>query len=196
MSSSLLIILVFLDILLLGVVYYLGKKRINPLEIVRELNEERRLLSEMRKNLKEEMSFERKKAKEILDRIMTIGTDIELEVKNSGSIISSEVESVLPTLEEKIEVPLKQLNKKIAVLDKLYQKIKKERKMLNYSLERGEQLTKFFSDKVPYEKVLSEIEDKKYSDARGLLAQGVSPSQVAMELGLAESEVTLLASIG
>ena len=40
MGSSLLIILVFLDVVLLGVVFYLGKKRINPLELVREINEE------------------------------------------------------------------------------------------------------------------------------------------------------------
>lgn len=195
MSSSLLIILLFVDIILLGVIFYLGKKRINPLDIVREISEERRLLLEMNKNFKEEMTAERLRNKEMADKVAAMATDVELEVKNSSQTLRSELDSVMPLFDQQVKEPLDELNKRITVLDGLYRKIQRERKVLNRGLERAEQFVRVFSGKAPYEKVLSEIEDKKFGDAREMLAQGMHPRQVASELGMAESEVVLLASM-
>jgi hypothetical protein len=185
-----------LDVFLLGVVYFLGRQKHSNSQIFLELEEERKILKELQFAVKEEAEIGEQKCREILGRVTAIATDIEMEVKQNGEVINKEVEQIIAKISDQIQEPLKSINIKQASLEALLKKIEKERLVLNKSISRGEKLVKFFNGAVPYEEVLKEIEDKKYSDARQLLTKGFSPNEVASELGLPLSEVMLLASFG
>ena len=194
MGSALLIILILIDLLLLGAVLFLGKKRINPVEIIEEISEERRNMNELRQNFKEEMSIERSKIKEMHSKLTVLGTEIEQEIKQRDTDVSDG--EVVEQILAKVDPPLKKLQKKIVISEKLLKKIEKEKNILKLLLSRAEQLGKFFRKNADYDKILEEIEDRKYGDARSLLAKGMVPKKVAEELGISESEVNLLMTVG
>ena len=196
MSAILLAILIVIDVLLLGVIYYLGKQRINPIEIVKELTEERKVLGELRRAVKEEIGFQDAKGKQIVDKVSTLATEIEMELKAGGATMAQEVDRILANVAARIDEPLQALARKQAALEMLLKRVERERQILVKAVGRGEKIAKFFDKRLPYEDVLEEIEDKKYVDARQLLSQGVPPKQVATELGLPESEVNLLVGLG
>lgn len=196
MSAILLVLLVIIDVALLAVVFFLGRQRVNPVEWLKELTEERRLLGELRRSIQEEMGFHEAKSKQNLDKILKIATDIEWELKSSGQTLGEEAERILGEITVKIEKPMQQLSKRQAGLEQLLKRVDTEKQMLTKALARGEAITQFFNTSLPYHKVLEDIEDKKYLDARHLLAQGMRPQQVAQELGLAESQVKILLGLG
>ena len=78
-------------------------------------------------------------------------------------------------------------------MDSILRRVEEEKATLQRLVARSEKLCQFFDERIPYEEVLAEIEDKKYADARALLARGKSARAVAQELGLSESEVRLVA---
>ncbi len=196
MVTTLLIFLIALDIALLIAVYRISKQRINPLEIIEELTEERRLVSEMRDVVKEELAAGQVKCRDVLDRISTLATEIDEEFKSSRKILTSEMEQVLQELAKRIDVPIQQVTKKQAVIENLLKKVDFHKTTLAKAIDRGEKIVKFFNQKIPYEEILEELEDKKYLDARQLLSKGVPVYQVAKELNIPESEVALLVSVG
>lgn len=196
MDSILLILLIVVDIALLGVVYFLGKQRINPVEIIKEVDEERRRLTELHTTIRDEMKLAQQKSRDLYEKISALANDIEMETKSGGKNLAEEVEQLFGEFSKKIEHPIKQITKKQASMENLLKKASKEKEVLVKILSRGEELIKFFNKNIPYEEVLQEIEDKKYADARHLLSQGLEPDRVAKELNLPESEVSLLAAIG
>ena len=195
MSAILLAIIIVIDVLLLGVIYFLGKQRIDPIELIKELTEERKILTELRKSVKEELGFQEAKGKQILDRITALATEIEMEVKAGGATLTEEVDRILADVAARIDEPLQSLTRKQAALEMLLKRVEKEKQILIKSVARGEKISRFFDTRLPYEEVLEDIEDKKYVDARHLLSQGVPPRQVAHELGMPESEINLLVGL-
>lgn len=195
METAILVILAVLDLVLLGVVYVLGRRQIQPVEILRDLNEERRLLKELRQAVKEELEDGHRRSKEALSRVSTIATEVEMEFRGGRDTLNKEMEEVLREFSSKVEGLLGGLVKKQAMIEKLLKKVETEKAGLVKALDRGDKLVRFFNQNVPYEEVLEEIEDKKYSDARELLSKGIKPNEVAKYLGLPESEVTLIAAV-
>lgn len=195
MQTAILAILALLDLVLLGVVYVLGKRQIQPVEILRDLNEERRLLKELRQAVKEELEDAHRRSHDALRRVSTVATEVEMEFKGGRETMNKEMEEVLKEFSGKVETLLSGLTKKQAMIEKLLKKVETEKAVLGKALERGDKLTRFFNQSVPYEEVLEEIEDKKYSDARELLSKGLKPRDVAKCLGMPEAEVTLIAAV-
>jgi DNA-directed RNA polymerase specialized sigma24 family protein len=78
----------------------------------------------------------------------------------------------------------------------LIKRLGEEKKIVQKIVHKGEQLTKFFSAQVPVERILEELEDKKYSDVRNLLTQGLKPDRIAKELSVPEAEVRMIAQLG
>lgn len=195
METAILIILAVLDVVLLGVVYVLGRRQIQPVDILRDLNEERRLLKELRQSVKEELEDGHRRSKEVLGRVSTIATEVEMEFRGGRDTLNKEMEEVLKEFSAKVEGLLGGLVKKQAMIEKLLKKVETEKTVLAKALDRGDKLARFFTQNVPYEEVLEEIEDKKYSDARELLSRGITPPEVAKYLGLPESEVKLIAAV-
>ena len=80
-------------------------------------------------------------------------------------------------------------------LQALYKDIKKERLEVERVVTKATQILNFFNDKVPYEKILSDIEDKKYIDAKRLLSEGVKTEEIATRLGLPHAQVEIMGSL-
>jgi hypothetical protein len=198
MSNLLLVMLIAIDLILIGLVFIALRRRQAPdiLHVIREMDQEQRLLKEMRDSVKEELEQKHADMKQLYERVAAMATDAEIELKNSGSIVSQEVATVLAEAQRHMEEPLKLMTRHRTRLSALIQKSQEERQILQKSMARAEKLARFFDKRIPYQEVLDEIEDKKYSDARFLLSKGLSPEQVARELGLPASEVQMIASMG
>jgi hypothetical protein len=182
MTPLLLVMLIVLDLALLGAVIWLSRRQDAQVELAMELTEERRLLTELRQSIHEELEAAQSKARATLD-------------KAGGQTIAREMDAVATQLTARFEAPLKELGKRKAGLEALLQKAEREKTVLQKVVARGEKICRFFDERVPYEDVLHEIEDKKYADARKLLARGHAPAAVAVELGMSESEVRLVAGL-
>lgn len=197
MSNLLLVSLIAIDLVLIGLVAMALRRRQSPdmISVLREMDQEHRLLKELRSSIKDDLENKQAEMKQIYEKVTLIATDAEMELKSGANFLTKEIESALAEARQELKEPLELIAKQRTRLSALLQKSQEERQILQKSLSRAEQLSRFFDKKIPYEEVLAEIEDKKYSDARFLLSKGLKPSQVASELGLPESEVTLIAAM-
>ncbi|SMF66380.1 DUF2802 domain-containing protein [Pseudobacteriovorax antillogorgiicola] len=196
MVTLLLVMLVVLDLFLLGLIYFMNKQRFNPVELLKEVSNERKLLKEMRESIQVELQEKYRKAEEIYKKINSLAAEAEVEVKKSTELLSKEMADVLDEFGHRLSNSGEQITRQKTALGATLQRAAKERELLKKVVARGEKLSKFFDRKIPYEEVLEEIEDKKYLDARHLLSKGLTAGEVAQEVGLSESEVCLIASIG
>jgi len=195
MTTLLLATLILLDVGLLAAVVLLSRRQDAQVELVSELTEERRVLTELRATVQEELESAQGKARETLAKVAKLAAEAEQEVKTGGTTIAQEMESVVTELSSKFEAPLKELAKRQAYVETLLKRVDEQKLLLQRLVARGEKICKFFDERVPYEEVLHEIEDKKYADARTMLAKGQTPTAVARELGMSETEVRLVAGI-
>lgn len=196
MEVVLLVVLVFVDLFLLGFVYILSKTKMDSSKVLEGVSEERKILDEMRSSLKEQAESSEVKIKGMIDKVTALVTEAEVEHKEIRTMINETVQGLVKEIEGKFVQPLEAMEQKISVMDRLSRKTSKEKEMLLRALKKGEEITKFFNGKIKYEELLEEIEDKKYSDARLLIAKGLSPEIISRELNMPESEVRLLASVG
>lgn len=196
MTTFLLVALILLDAGLLAAVFLLNRRQEAQVELVAELSEERRMIAELRASVQEELEAAQGKARGMLDKVTKMATEAEMEVKSGGATIAHEMEQIATTLTARFELPLKELSVKQRQVEALLKRLDQEKMMMKNLVARGEKICKFFDERVPYEEVLHEIADKKYSDARALLAKGQSPTQVAHELAMNETEVRILAGLG
>ncbi len=195
MTPILLLALILIDILLIGLVLRLSRKQVVNIEVLSDLTEERRLLTDLRQSVRDELESASQKARDTLEKAARLAAEAELEVRTGGQSISKEVEAAIAAASQELAGPLKEFGRKQAGLEALLRRLDNEKSVLVKLLSRGEKLCQFFDERVPYEEVLAEIEDKKYADARALLARGKNAKVVAHELGLSESEVRLVAGL-
>lgn len=195
MTTTLLVFLVVLDFALLAAVFFLNRRQETQLELVEELTEERRLLTELRQSVHEELEAAHGKARETLEKATRLAAEAEQEVKSGGATIAQEMGAIADQLTQRFEEPLKELARKQSYLETLLRRVDQEKTLLAKLIARGEKICRFFDERVPYQEVLEEIEDKKYSDARSMLAKGKTAHAIAIELGMSESEVRLVAGM-
>lgn len=195
MSAIILGILVVLDLVLLGIVYVLGKRQVQPLEIMQDLAEDRRMLKELRQVVKEELEDGLTRMRSMLERVNTLAAEVEMEIKSSRTSMNKEMEEVLGQFSDNVEKIVGQITRKQSSLEKISRTAEQQGMVLSKSIARGERLAQFFNDRVPYEEVLEEIQDKKYADARELLSKGMMPQEVARYLNMPEAEVSLIAAV-
>lgn len=198
MNQTLLALLIAVDVLLIGLVLLaLRKKQETPASVgmLREIDHEHRLIKEMREAVREDLLQKHAEMKMLYEKVATIATETDMELKSGAHSLAQEMEHVLQDARSRLDEYLTQIDKRRTGFSSLLKKAQEERQLLQKALSRGEKLTKFFDSTVPYQDVLEELEDKKYVDARHMLARGLEPAQIARELGLAESEVQLIASM-
>ena len=195
MITILLIGLVVLDAALLGIVLFMRREQAAHGMAIEELVEERKILEELRQAVHSDLEATQGRTRETMQKISKIAAEAEQEVKMGSASLAAELDSIMSQLSGRFEAPLKELSKKIQLMEKLVKQSQDERRLLGRALSRGEQLTGFFSSKIPYDEILSDIEDKKYVDARAMLAKGVTPESVAEELGMPIAEVRMVAGV-
>ena len=196
MTTILLIVLFVMDFALLALILVSRKKPMrDDVDVTRELAEERRYLTELRTSIQEDLSAAQKRGRDVLERITKIAAEAEQEVRAGSGSIQKELEGIFAQITTKLDEPLSKLSEKQAGIEKLLQRVDRQKALIIKLVERGEKICKFFDQRVSYDEILDEIEDKKYSDARHLLTQGYRPEQVAKDLGISLSEVRLIASV-
>jgi hypothetical protein len=193
--ALILIALIVLDIILLVYVVRIGGRNVVTNNLLVELSEERSMLKELRNDVQEELAHAQKQSQIILERVKVIATEIDHDVKNNSQNIAKEIDSVLTSLAQKLDEPMKEISKKQIAIESLLKRMDREKLVLQKQLDRSEKMCMFLDKKVPYEEVLREIEDKKYQDARQLVAMGQHPDKIAKDLGLSSSEVRIIAGL-
>ena len=187
--------LIIIDIIILFLIYVLNKHRLENIKFFEEMSVERQMLSDLRSSVEEQLKEVEQQNKKYLAKLNQLATEAEQEVKNGVSSIEKEMNNLIAKMSDKIKEQLSEFSNKQAACDVFIKKIEKEKMILQVLLKRAETLIKFFDGRLSYEEILEEIEDKKYQDARKLIAKGYKPETVAKELGLSVSEVKLIAGL-
>ena len=102
MTTLLLIFLVVLDLFLLGLVYFMSKQRFNPIEHLKEIENEKRLLKELRQSMQVELQEKHHHFESLYKKINTLAAEAEVEVRKSSELISKEMADVLDEFSHKL----------------------------------------------------------------------------------------------
>ena len=196
MDVVLLVILILADIVLLGFIYVLSKKKAESPAVLQEIVEERKIINELRASLKDQVGTAQSEIKKQMDKMTVLVTEAEMEHKSTRELVNGETHSLLDGIEDRLNEPVALIKKKCDSVQRAIDKLKMERESLLLAIKKAETLTKFFNKNISYEDILEEIEDKKYVDARHMLSKGFDPTTIASQLNMPESEVELLASFG
>jgi len=195
MSPTLTVFLIVFDVVLLLAVIRLLRQKPADYGMLREVSEEREMLTEIRKSVQEELESARRESQQRLDKMNQIAAEVDQDLKSSSETIASQIEEIAAEITSKLNEPIKKLAKKQLSLESLSHKVDMQRDLLNKSISRAEKICRFFDRNAKYEDIVAEIEDKKYSDALQLIAKGLTPEKIAAEIGLTASEVRLLAGV-
>ncbi len=195
MDTLLLVSLVVLDVLLFGYVYFSSRHKSGERSLLDEIREERKIIEELRVDLKDQMRKAEQKIYEMRDKIIAIASEAEIEHESVKSVFSENSSNIVSQVEAKLEEPIRKINDRCERAHSLLDRINKEREGLTKALKKAETLAKFFNKDLAYKDLLEEIEDHKYVDARQMLSRGVKPDVVATELNMPESEVRLILSL-
>lgn len=196
MTGLLFTVLIVFDIALLAAVFFMNKKQEAHIDLIEDLTEERRLLLELRQSIQEELEAAHHQTSGLVDRMTQLATEAEHEVRSGTETISDEITTIAAELNRKFEQPLEQLTHKQAYMENLLKRIEREKSSLHKLIRRGEKLVHLVKADATYEDIVSELEEKKYDDARQMLARGESHDAIARELGLSPSEIRLVAGLG
>ncbi len=195
MITFLLVFLTILDIGLLALVLYVYQRQRPDFSLLQDITQERNQLAELRQSVHEELESAQNRSRQFLDKINQIAAEAEMEVKSGKDTLTGQLTGIFDEFSKKLDKPLEEINKKQISLEQTFRKIEREKSLLKMLLSRAEKVCKFFDQRVSVDEVMEELEDKKYTDARKLLTQGISVEQVAKDLGMAESEVRLVSGM-
>lgn len=195
MMTAILILLTVADVALVFAFIRLSRRQEAHRQLMMEMTEERALLNDLRSSIRSDLSIAQSQVRAMKDQVQVLATEAELEVKNGVEAISKEVENIISQLGSKLEQPLTEIASKQHYVERLLQRIQGERKAFTRVTERANELARFFQDGVQFDEVLKDLEDKKFSDIRAMVTQGVAPQKVAQELGVSEQEVRLIAGL-
>ena len=195
MTNTFLILLTLFDVGILFFLYLLLQKKQGSEELLQDLTEERRLLNNLKTEVKSEIDRASDLTQSQLKKIMKLAAEVERDANLSKENLASHLEEVFTEFTQKLESPMLEMTKKHHLLESMLRKVDFEKKRLLKAIQKGEKICKFFHNDLPYDELLKDIELKKYEDARKLLTQGYSSEKVASELGMRISEVELLESM-
>jgi chromosome segregation ATPase len=195
MSTLVLGAIIAVDILLIAGMYILLRNQRGTDLAVSDLTAERELISNLQSTIKRDISTTNAEQKTMMSKLSKIAAEIEQEVSTQKSGITENLDEITSELAKEFETPLRELTRKQNALEALYKRLKHERSEVEKATSKAAQLTKFFNEKVPYEDILSELEDKKYMDARRLLSKGLSTDEVSSRLGLPIAEIEVMGNI-
>jgi hypothetical protein len=195
-SNILLGVLVAMDVVLLAVVWVMARRRDGTQSgIIEELAEERRLLAEQQRAVQDDLEMMQEKARSITDRITQLAVEVEQEVRSGRDSLSAELDKIAATVATRFDGPLREMGQRQAGIENLFKMMDAKKEVLQRLIGRGEQIGRIFDKSVPYEQVMHDIQERKYSDARALMARGFSLKKIAQELSLTESETRLVMEV-
>lgn len=188
-------VLIVIDIVLLAALFYLNNKRSEYLDVIKDFNDERKVLTSIRNEVNSDLASLKSESKSFYEKLTILAAEAELEIKQGKESLKANLKETIEEITPNIENPIKEMTAKQISLEKTLRKAEKTKTLLNKSIANGEQLITLISKNIPYEQLIEEIKDRKYRDARQLIGQGLSPLEVSKELGISESEVRIIAGL-
>ena len=157
MINILLIFVIGMDLVLLGLVYYLIKQRYNPFEVLKEISNERNILKEMREGIQIEINEKYKRIETLHRKITEIVSEVEHDVQKSIQTVSDEMTSVLDDFIQKLHISGDQISRQKDSFVYVIQKSTQKRDLLKKLVSISEKMSNFFNNKVPYDEVLEDF---------------------------------------
>lgn len=192
MIGVVLAVLAIADVILIIAFMGLQRRQFANQNIIRELTEERALLADLRESVRVELATAQSQARSLKDQVQVLATEAEQEVKRGVQQIAQEVEGIVATIGGKLEQPFQEMTSKQHFLMKLSKEIETQRELLNRLVNRAEQAAKLLQSVDKWEDIVDELESRRYSDIRAMVAKGLSIETIAKELGVSENEVKLV----
>lgn len=192
MLVSILALLVVADIFLIVSFLRLQRRQLASQEIVRELTEERSMLSDLRGQIRDELMAAQTQVRSLKDQVQVLATEAEQEVRHGLADITREVDSIIANISQKLDAPMQALAEKQHFITQLARDAKKERELLTRLVQRSENVARLLEAGSSWEDIVDQIQAKRYEDIRAMLAKGLQPERIARELGVTEQEVRIV----
>jgi len=192
MTSILIVALLAADLYLIFAIYRLGMRQKAQDATISDLTEERLLLKEMQERMRGDLALAESRQKDLFNKFAQLAAEAEEEFIRVKSGVQETIADISKEVSQQFESPLQELVKRQGAVDVQIKKIKLERESLEKAIIRGQEIASFFNKNGKYEEVLSDIQDKKYEDARALISNGKSVDAVSRILGMTRSEVELV----
>lgn len=192
MVLTLLIALVVTDLVLAFMVFRLKGRWQTHDDILSDITEERQMISRLQKSLKDEVKEYENEFKSIYKKVGLIAAQVEQETALGNRAISEQLRGIVEDAKAQVSAPVEELTLKQRAIEDLLVKIDQEKSRLAKVVVRGEKILSCLAEGAPLEEFVKDLEQKKYSDARQLVAQGMAPDQVAAEIGLSVAEVQMI----
>lgn len=192
MIGVVLAVLALADVILIIAFIGLQRRQFANQNIIRELTEERALLADLRESVRVELATAQSQARSLKDQVQVLATEAEQEVKRGVQQIAHEVEGIVATIGGKLEQPFQEMTNKQHFLMKFSKEIETQRELLNRLVNRAEQAAKLLRSVDKWEDIVDELESRRYSDIRAMVAKGLSIETISKELGVSENEVKLV----
>ena len=196
MTTLLLITLVVVDLILIAIVFYRRSDQAVSPEILQEITQGKRELRELTQEIKDEIRISLEESQTIFKKINAIAAESDVLLNSYQKTLNDEVKGILDEFAHDQVRDQAGFQKSQDKLRRILSEAQSEGQLLKQNIVKAQKISRFFQKKIPYEELLEEIEDKKYMDARHLLAKGYDSAKVAEEVGLPINEVNLIASIG
>jgi DNA anti-recombination protein RmuC len=193
MLVAMLVLLCVADLILIIAFLRLQRRQSASTEVIRELTEERALLSDLRNQIRGELQTAHQQARQLKDQMQVLATEAEQEVRQGIVNITREVDTIIETISQRLDGPLRALNEKQHFLVRLSKEAQKERELLSLVVGRAENMARVLKSSGTWEDVVDEIEAKRMSDMRAMLASGVAPDKIARDLGIPLQQVHIAA---
>jgi DNA anti-recombination protein RmuC len=181
------------DLILIVAFVRLKNRQMASAEVIRELTEERAMLTDLRNQIRTEIVSAQQQARQLKDQMQVLATEAEQEVRQGVAEITREVETIVNNVSQRLDAPMKSLHEKQHYLVRLAKEAQKEREILSRVVSRAENIAKILKSSGSWEDVVDEIEAKRMADMRALLTKGVTPEKIARDLGIPEQQVRLVA---
>lgn len=192
MIGAILAILVAADLVLIVAFFRLQKRQLANQEIVRELTEERSMLSDLRNQIRSELLSTQSQVRALKDQVQVLATEAEQEVRQGLGEITREVDAIIGTISQKLDAPMQALSEKQHFVAQLSRDVKKERELLSRLVARSENVAKLLQAGGSWEDVVDQLQARRYADIRAMLARGMQAERIARELDVSEQEVRIV----
>ena len=192
MIGIFLAILALADLVLIVAFLQLQRKQIANQQLVREMTEERALLSDLRSQIRSELMSAQQQARALKDQVQVLATEAEQEVRRGIGEISHEVENIVANITSKLDQPLQILNDKQHYIARLSKDAENQRELLARVVSRAENAASLLKSGGSWKDVVDQIERRRLEDIRAMIAKGVQTEHIARDLGVSENEVRLI----
>ncbi len=194
MLTFLIVSLILMDLtLLLAVVSLFKKQKEQRYErFVEFIGQERKLLSNMREGIKEELESHATHNREILSKIQEYALMTEQESLNLEKRFVELTNQCHIQIDTYIKDSLDQFSEKKNSFHILLKKLENEKITLAKQLQRAEKLSSYLAKKISFDDLVDDLLEKKLDEARLLMTQGKTLPQISKLTGLSTEELRLL----